>query len=505
MKQLTFRIGIVHKNPVRIFSLRHFFSLGLIFFSSLPIQAETLKVGEQEIIERVLRDHFQVKIEEINSKIVATGELKAKSVYDTKVAGVGSYNIDQSDESSIVFGTDNRALNLNVEASQRFPLGIDSKLSLNHERFSTNSPFYTDSTLHESTVKLETSVPLLKNRMGLLDKSPIEIAKFNTQSATLQKSFKLQAILVKTLQTYWNLMTAHQYLTWAHEYEKIGKNFLETNLQKKSLGLSEDTDVLAAKASVFERHNEVLTAQSYIQTYQLQLKEQLALSLETKLSVKGSLFNTHAFKPKAEAKRIALMQRPDFLALEKELAAKKIQVVLEKNKKWPSLDLFGSLELNGIDRKLDKTVGETFDFSHPNWLFGMQFSLSAQNRLAKSEAARAELEKAQTLLKLKQLEAQIIQEVEDAYRDLNFRRSQITNFTQVVGLHKQKLNLEMAKFLVGRSSTDWVLRYQNELMQQEKFLLEAWLNYQLGYLKLKLTMGDLIPLEFAGVTDEVLH
>lgn len=452
--------------------------------------AETLWLHQKKVIDLVLANNPQVKISEFQIDQSKQNLIKSKSIYNTEISGTISYNIDKSDEASVVMGTDNKTLSANLTASQKLPLGVQGKINFSHERLSTNSLFFNDSQFHQSQVGLEATLSLLKNFLGKLDAGSIELSKLLVENAQLQYQAEVEILIAKALQSYWNLVAANYYHRWSYEFEDIGKKFLNITLNKKSIGLTEETDVLAAKASVMERHNEVLTAKNFIEIFSLELKNQLDFQFALQLRTQDGFFKKYLVPNLSGLLTKALETRADRQALLTLIDAKKIQVQYEKNKKLPSLDLFTSLALNGIDNKIDKSFSETFDFSHPNWVVGLQFKLFAQNRANKADYANATLERAKYLILLKQLEMQIEKEVRMALQDLAFRSAQIDNFTKAVALHQQKLDAEMAKFLLGRSASDLILRYQNDYMLAEKQRVQAWLNYHLAYVTLQLAQGN---------------
>ncbi len=452
--------------------------------------AETLLLNQKKIIDLVLTNNPQVKISQFQIDQSKQNLIKAKSIYDTELSGNVSYNIDKSDEALVVMGTDNKTLSANLTAAQKLPLGVQGKINLSHERLTTNSLFFSDSQFYQSQVGLEASLSLLKNFLGKLDTSSIELTKLLVENAQLQHQAEVETIIAQALQSYWNLVAANYYQHWSYQFEDIGKKFLNITLNKKSIGLTEETDVLAAKASVMERHNEVLTAKNFIDIFSLELKNQLDLQFALQLRTQDAFIKKYPVPALSVLLAKAMETRADRQALLTLIDVKKIQIQYEKNKKLPSLDLFTSLALNGINNKIDKSFSETFDFSHPNWVVGLQFKLFAQNRANKADYANATLEKAKYLLLLKQLEIQIEQEVRLALQNLAFRSAQIDNFTKTVALHQQKLDAEMAKFLLGRSSSDLILRYQNDYMLTEKQRVQAWLNYHLAYVSLQLAQGN---------------
>lgn len=475
--------------------IRTFFclSVALFFLGGGDLHAQRHDLKEIHVIQRVLSHHFGVKIERLNPSLADQEVLQALSLYDTSLSGQVYYNRDKSDQSSSIFGTDKQSSGFDIEATKRLPYGVSAKLGLSEQWNKNNSPFTTTPKYFETGLSSEISVSLLKNRAGIVDRNTVEIARTYAKGSRFATVHQIENYLHQSLANYWQIVSSAQLLSLSYRFEKIAQEFLRTTRAKKNMGLSEDTDVLAAQATVLERQNDVVVAKKLLQDYTNALKEKLNYPLESQLSVKQSLFNRKRYKSRSQAISHALENRYDYQSLKKSLEASDLKIVMEKNKKWPSLDLFSTLYFNGIDRDVGESLKRNFNFSHPNWMVGGRLQIFLENRYAKGAVKKAELNRLKTVFALKQLENQIVFEVDQAYREIGLYSKEISNYSQTVALHKQKLNSELEKFLVGRSNSDIIVRFQSEYLEQERRLLNAYFQYHLALLKMERVSSDLIP------------
>ncbi|MFC1510599.1 hypothetical protein ACFL49_02960, partial [Candidatus Omnitrophota bacterium] len=121
-------------------------------------------------------------------------------------------------------------------------------------------------------------------------------------------------------------------------------------------------------------------------------------------------------------------------------------------------------------------------------------------REAKAQLKAAELEKLQELLNMKLLERQIMIEVFDAVRDCNVLRGVAMNYNKIALLQEQKLEEEQKRYNYGRSDTDTIVRFQEDLIQAKFVELQSRFTYNSALIDLALKEGYLLN-RYAGTVD----
>ena len=180
----------------------------------------------------------------------------------------------------------------------------------------------------------------------------------------------------------------------------------------------------------------------------------------------------------------------------KDLENKDILVKYQENQIYPSIDLVGSLGVNGLSGEAITITSGTFQgtsayggsygnsltdalsTNYYDWEFGVKFSYPLGNRSAKSKLFASRLEKAQLILGIKDLEKKIILEVRESARQLKTDSKRIKAATVAKKLAEEKLKAEEKKFEVGLSTSFNVLKFQEDLAEAQSNEIKTIIDYK---------------------------
>ncbi|MFA4973676.1 MAG: TolC family protein, partial [bacterium] len=185
----------------------------------------------------------------------------------------------------------------------------------------------------------------------------------------------------------------------------------------------------------------------------------------------------------------AMANRGDYLAAIEEIERQRVRVKMARNSRWPQLDLVSTLDLNEIDRSYGDALG---DMDSPNLTAGLMLSVPLENRAARAGARKAEAERARTVYAAKDLEKKIANEIARLAVAIGERLTIVEQTQQALSLHLEKQKLELGKYRMGRSSSDLVKRYQDDTVDTQRNLFEAWLAYKKSILDLKFALGMMV-------------
>ena len=208
-----------------------------------------------------------------------------------------------------------------------------------------------------------------------------------------------------------------------------------------------------------------------------------------------------------QAIKDTLLNRPDYLGKKKELENKNILVKFRENQLYPTVDLFGTMGLNGLSGDAITVNSGTFqgrskyggDYGTAlsdsltgkfyNWEVGIKLSYPLGNRSAKAQLSASRLEKAQLILSIKDLEKSIIVEVREAVRQLKTDLKRI-NATRIARkLAEEKLKAEEKKFEVGLSTSFSVLEFQEDLAEEQSNEIKALIDFKKSKIRLRQVMA----------------
>lgn len=465
--------------------------LAVLLLAARGASGETVDLTESRVIDLALEQNLSVLAAGEDREIAKTAIQQAKSVFDTQIHASADHLIDKRDQAIPLFGTDNRTTNFNLGAARAFPSGTRLSADWLNERNSTNSAFASINPSYESTVDLSIRQPILKNAFGQQDRGGVRLARKHFERIDHQSRRRVLEAVYRVLFDYWAWVSHRQNAGATSESVTQARRFEHLAGQKKIFGLYETTDVLAARANRLEMENLLTVAQRERDDAAGRLKRGLNLDADAALS-SGEPIPVGGAAGHDQARVAALANRSDYAAAKAHVEARQIEISLAKNRKWPEVDLVGSLKLNGVDSGYGNSLGEVGGADHPAYLFGGEFSWSLENRFARGEARRAEHESRKALFELKDVENQVVQEVDERWREAQSTLKQLKADREIERVQREKWVLELEKYGVGRSSSDFVIRYQEDYLAARRRTIATLFQHRMAVLGLKLAEETLV-------------
>jgi len=190
-----------------------------------------------------------------------------------------------------------------------------------------------------------------------------------------------------------------------------------------------------------------------------------------------------------KALELAFEFRPDYQQAKLEIESRTLNERFTRNQLLPTLDLRGSVGINGLDDNLGDSLNH---FTSGNWLqyqvgFTLRYPLG--NQASKSRFTRARLEVEQAKAILERTEQRILVEVREAVRNVetNVKRVSVTRGARE--LAQKKLEAEEKKLAVGLSSVREVLRFQDDLSAEQSREIRALTDYNISLANLERARG----------------
>ena len=455
-----------------------------------------LSLSPQAVVDLALERSFGVKQAELTKEVVAQGVGLAKGTFDTHLGLEGSHEIDKSKRESPIFGTRIDTTIWNLGLSKELPIGTELGLAFTNVRKKTTGSvvggiqIIPPQPLYEPVLGFSLSQPLMRNVFGKLDRGAVKEARLAYASADFATQRSIDLVVHQALADYWALVFARMHSRAMERSVRAARDFLNATLEKRKLGTAEDTDELAARANLMVRNNELLALREVEREAAMRLR--LDLELEPEISVetteKGPAFVTERGRVEEKIKE-ALERRGDYLSAKKELERRNVRLSMAKNVRWPRMDLYSTLELNEIDTGYGDAVS---GMDSPDWKVGLNFSVPLENRRARAGVRRAAAEKAIAVYALKDVENQVANEVSVKDQEVLARRRIVEDAETALDLHHKKLRLEMAKYRQGRSSSEMIILYQDDVVAAQRARTAAWWSYRKAVLDLELAQATIV-------------
>jgi len=460
---------------------------------SVDAQLKDYPLSLEEASQLALENSFDIQLAQYDVWIARTQQGVAESIYDTVLNAQISYSDDQRKRTSTIFGTKVVDNDYNVGLSKKLPSGTTIDVDLRNNRNSTNSSFSTSPLTHDSSLGLGVTQALGKNFFGLQDRGAIKLTRLDIEKAQYLSLEKIENHLADVQKAYWDLVMVGEIIKIEEGMLKQAKRLYDLHKEKLEDGLIELPEVIASEANYRERINELILAQNNYQakTNTLKLKinipdDDIGMTPTTPFVLKDAdEILVHALKNSFE-------NRQDYKTKLNEVQARKLELILSKNDLWPEINLSASLTRNGLGDHFQKSLEKITAEDNPLLVAGLTISFPLENTQARAKLDKAQLENAKSLIDLKLIERIIAIEIMDQVRNCNVLKDVAVNGVAIADLQAQKMEQEQKRFNRGRSDTDTVIRFQEDLLQAKRQAVLAKKRYHDALTELRRREGTLL-------------
>lgn len=490
----------------------------LCFGPALAQQNQVLSLTLEDCIAKALKNNLNVKIETMNPELAAISVTKAKEIFMPQFQLNCAADRQETPSYWWIQGagtSTSKLADYGVSIVEAIPTGGNFTLSLSNYRSETNQSFQLINPRYGSTLRLDFTQPLLKNFGPKVARQQILQAEKNLEISDVQ----LQSTLLNTIyvvqEAYWNLVYAIENTNVKRQSLQLGRDLLAKNKKEVEFGQLAPIEILNAEAQVASREADLIQADFQITRSEEVLKTIINLAAEGDARLKKIVpKDIPGFRETKmtveEALKQAKDRRPDLLILKKTIESKELTLSVAKNQMLPGLDLQFSYWSPGIsgDRVLyldnDPFLGvvigkvpgsagnslrDAFKFLYQNWTIGLTLSVPLSSVLTKADYAYAQMDYNQNLVRLQNLEQQMILEVSDAARATEANARRVDAYRVARELAERTLDAEVKKLEVGLSTNYFVLDFQEKLANARSAELRAKIDYILSVARLDQAMG----------------
>jgi outer membrane protein TolC len=470
-----------------------FLSLRPRFGLSDETNSDVYYLSLKQVSQLTLNNNFDIQLAKFDAQMKATDLDKEKSIFDTVIDAEIKYRNDQLKKSSTIYGTKNLTNEYNFAVTRKTSTGTTLTLNFDNERSWTNSSFTTTNPAHDSRASLNIKQELGKNFFGIYDRGNIEITRIDIENAEYTSLDKIELNLAKAQKAYFRLVLAMKSLQIKKEMLKRAEELYNLDKTKLKDGLIEMPELLAAEANLKQRKSDVLLAENELDFAMNQLKFILNLNEKSLKILPTDDFNvTLGDLTLEDSLKRAFSYRRDYIISKNKIKVEKIKLVMNKNNLWPEVNLEASFIRNGIDDHFSGAINSISGEDNSEYFVGLKINLPLENRLAKSEYNKVKLEKAKAIVTMKKIERLVLTNIVDSVRNCNILYNNTQIQKNIVSIQKNKLEEEEKRFRYGRSNTDTIIRYQDDLLNAKLLAEKAAYEYQLSLIDLALAENTLL-------------
>ncbi|MBI4386229.1 MAG: TolC family protein [Elusimicrobia bacterium] len=368
-------------------------------------------------------------------------------------------------------------------------LGTEARLRFANEKLRNPALFRAFDPSVDSRLSIEINQPLLRYFWGRPDVARRRRAGSSVQQARARLRLARESTVIKACAAYLEYYFATELVSIKEGGARDAKALVAKYEDKKRYGLVEESDLLQARSSLEIQQTELLLARSQL--------ERGANALWAVLLRDGSppadlrtQFPEELPEPGQVAESEALARRADVEAARARREALEWNLRVERLDTLPDLRLSLSYSAVGLGSVYDAAWRDMGTFNHPVRTAGLAVAVPLtfrKERLVRRQAA-LQLERARA--DERETAAQAAQDIRNAKETLQLARRRTTSAKRLVELERRKFEAEEANFRRGRSSTDLLLRFQQDIRRAQTELLRAQTDEALARLDLARAQGD---------------
>ena len=350
-----------------------------------------------------------------------------------------------------------------------------------------------------NTAELQVKVtqPLLKNFGSQVTHNRIVIAQNNLSMS--QEDFRQQItdVTAQVQEAYWDLVFRRQDLEVRRQQRALAEQLLDQIRKQVAVGTLAPIEVLQAETEIARVEERILVAENTLRATEDRLKRIMNFSLlgeyadAVLLPVDTPSYDARAINQEEQIRQ-ALAQRVDLMQAKLMLENQRVTLVFSENQALPTLDLETSLRVNGISKNFDDHLGEFDPGKRHRWDISLQFSQPLGNRQAKNRITQSRLAIRQQMLRIQDLEEEIIRQVRAAVRDVMTNAQRVRASRVSSELAQKQLEAEEKKLQVGLSTVFTVLDFQEDLSVERSKEINALTDYLQALVRLEAVKNTLL-------------
>jgi outer membrane protein TolC len=493
-------------------------SFGLVLISLLTAfaaaaQTSTNTAGREmsltDCIQAALQHNLDVQIERYDPQISLYNLNAAYGGYDPTLDISGQHDFNVQPSGALAAG--NIPIPATTSKENAFSSGIGGSLPWGLQyNFSGNvsETMFPGSTNSQQTssgsIGVTLTQPLLKNFWIDTTRLTIRVAKNRLQYS--EQGLRLQIITSVTAvaNAYYELIFAQENLKVQQDALDLAQTQLDQDNQRMQIGTLAQLSVQQDESQVAQSKANLIAAQSTLETDQNTLKNLLTDDYskwhDTDIQPSETLTAPMQSFDLQDSWSKGMTERPDLLQARLNVEQQGIQLKFYRNQLFPELDLTGTYGFNGAGQEYSGTFNQVNEGNAPFYSYGVQLSVPLSDIGPRNQYKSTKATLQQLLLQLKQLEQNIMVEIDNAVKIAQSDYQSVDATREARIYAEAALDAEQKTYAVGKATTFEVLQYQNDLTTARGQEIRALANYEEALANLAAQEGS--TLERNGINIE---
>jgi outer membrane protein len=398
--------------------------------------------------------------------------------------------------------------------SQTFQTGTNFQTIFNGSKGDTNSSFFFFNPFLTSSLTLQLTQPLLRNRGLFPNRAPIVIARRNLEQSRQTFEAGVNNSMALAIGQYWNVVQGRENLKIARTSLDQAQASYEHDKRALELGALSPLDIYRSESQVAQRRVQVIQSEYLLRQTEDQFRQVVGADLDPYIRAldldlvenpepQGELFSMDA----KTALEQALKRRPELQAFGQQLSNDDTSIRLAHNFLMPDVELSGFYTSTGLGGNQLNAAGKTprvipggfgdalsqlFGFGFPTYGFTLALNLPIKSPAARAGLGRALVAKRTDLYGLRKQQQTVALDVLNAVHQLEEAKLSMAAARIARDLAQKNLEAEQRKHELGAETIFFVLEAQTELATAEVSLVQAEIGYQLAVAGVDRATGTLL-------------
>lgn len=410
--------------------------------------------------------------------------------------------------------------------TQNFPLGTEVQANYTGQRIANNIPYNNINPALNSILQVIIAQNLLAGFGFASNERYIHIAKKNLQINDYAFKQQVMSTITQVQNIYWDLVNAYKDEQLKERSLSFAQQTLQDDQKQLDLKAIPAMQVMTDESAVANAEGDLTVSRATLRLNELQMKNAITKTDDPlidemaviPLDTKGAP-DPNATKSIDELIAEAEKNRPD--VAEDELAMEITQASLKgiRSELLPTLNVYGMYQGSGIagpknpnctqylpaqecSSNLPTGFGgmfqNTFNYSSPEYQFGMNLQINLRNRVAKADQFRAALDYRQKQITYEEQKKNIRFDVRNAQFAMQQAQARVDAAQKARDLAERTFEITKQEQQLGAKSSYDTLVAQNSLALAESALVAAQTTYEKDKVALDQSTGT--TLERMGVS-----
>ena len=373
----------------------------------------------QEIIHRAVLNNYDIKVAGYDTAVDQTRVMEAEGHFDpTLFAGYQFERVDKmvapTEATVPIPGTDPNKLpvpsdfttivsTFDKEAISTIQAGIrqntDSGAQVELKEQIVNSWFDPQRSIYptsyDNELVLTITQPLLQNYGVAVNQARITISRNNQRVSLLDFRKTVEDTVLQIEKVYWELVQAEQDVQTAKDLLAASESTAD-KLFHRGIQDTDAVQIQQANAATETRRAELLSAETKLGDLSDQLKDLMndpdyPVSSAAMIVPADPQIETELHFDVDEQIETALDNRLELGQQQVRIASSEIAIKVAKNNLLPTLNLQGSVTVDGLGQNVGQAFDKQGDFNHIGFVAGFQFEFPLGNRAGRAIWQRAPL------------------------------------------------------------------------------------------------------------------